>query len=188
MSIPASDSDFELPFQHEADDELCDCPSRLEEHVTGLFRQLRSPLLRYLLAFGLPEHDGEEVVQEVFLALFRHLQRGKPRHNLRGWVFRVAHNLGLKRRTALQQERHEATARQSSDPALNPEEQLASAQKQQQLRAVFNALPEPDQCCLMLRAEGLRYREIAEVLNISLGGVSISLTRSLARLERASSR
>ena len=56
------------------------------------------------------------------------------------------------------------------------------------LRAVLRALPEPDQHCLRLRAEGLRYREIAEVLGMSLGAVSISLTRSLARLERADRR
>ena len=184
MPFSASDTQFDLSFQRRAERRSLG----LEEDLTSLFRQLRNPLLRYLLAFGLPEHDGEEVIQEAFLALFQHLQRGKSRQNLRGWVFRVAHNLGLKRRTVLQQERHDANTAERLDPALNPEEQLACAQKQQQLRAVFKALPEADQCCLILRAEGLRYREIAEVLNISLGAVSISLTRSLARLERASSR
>lgn len=187
MTFRASESEFELPFQHQSEDRAFS-PSQLEADVTGLFRQLRNPLLRYLLAFGLAEHDGEEIIQEVFLALFQHLQRGKSQRNLRGWVFRVAHNLGLRRRTAVQQERHDGSELQRVDPALNPEEQLASAQNQQQLRSVFKALPEPDQCCLILRAEGLRYREIAEALNMSLGAVSISLTRSIARLERAASR
>ena len=100
----------------------------------------------------------------------------------------MAHNLGLKRRLAVQQDRHDGTDVPQADPALNPEEQLASAQNQQQLQSVFKALPEQDQCCLMLRAEGLRYREIAEVLNMSLGAVSISMTRSIGRLERATSR
>jgi RNA polymerase sigma-70 factor (ECF subfamily) len=36
-----------------------------------------------------------------------------------------------------------------------------------------------------MRAEGLRYREIATVLGISLGSVSVFLTRSLAKLIRA---
>jgi RNA polymerase sigma-70 factor (ECF subfamily) len=49
------------------------------------------------------------------------------------------------------------------------------------------SFPEIDRCCLYLRAEGLRYREIAEVLNISLGGVSLALGRSLARLREVSS-
>jgi RNA polymerase sigma-70 factor (ECF subfamily) len=62
---------------------------------------------------------------------------------------------------------------------------LAEAQRRQKLQTVLRALPQQDRYCLCLRAEGLRYREIAQVLNISLGTVSMSLARSLARLERA---
>ena len=71
----------------------------LEEEVVELFDSFREPLLRYLASFGLPLADGEEIVQEVFLSLFQHLRRGGGRTNLRGWLFRVAHNLGLKRRS-----------------------------------------------------------------------------------------
>jgi len=70
------------------------------------------------------------------------------------------------------------------DPAPNPEDQAANSETQRQLLAVVQSLPEQDRRCLVLRAEGLRYREIAEVLNMSLGGVSLSLVRSLARLAR----
>jgi RNA polymerase sigma-70 factor (ECF subfamily) len=51
--------------------------------------------------------------------------------------------------------------------------------------AVVEALPDLDRRCLVLRAEGLRYREIAGVLDISLGAVSLSLGRSMARIARA---
>jgi len=131
------------------------------------------------------------VIQEVFLALFQHLQRGRSRQNLRGWIFRVAHNLGLKRRLARSREVGSAAAERDflaaarPDPAENPEEQLASSQRLQRLQAVLRALPEQDQWCLSLRAEGLRYREIADVLGVSLGSVSASLGRSLARFSRA---
>ena len=130
-------------------------PSGDEQQVIQLFDELRGPLLRYLLGFGVPAQDAEEVVQEVFLALFRHLQHGKSRHNLRGWIFRVAHNLGLKRRLAKTREASDAADR--PDPAENPEEQLLSGQRRQRLQAVLHALPEQDRCCLSLRAEGLRY-------------------------------
>ena len=52
-------------------------PSEIEGEVVTLFDQFRIPLLRYVLSFGLAVHDGEEVIQEVFLALFRHLTLGK---------------------------------------------------------------------------------------------------------------
>ena len=68
------------------------------------------------------------------------------------------------------------------DPAANPEQQLASDQRRDRLRAVVRALPERDRQCLYLRAEGFRYREIAGVLEISLGSVAKSLARAVTRL------
>jgi RNA polymerase sigma-70 factor (ECF subfamily) len=162
----------------------------LERDVIDLFDQFRRPLLRYIFTFGLATHDAEELVQEVFLALFLHLRQGKSRANLRGWLFRVSHNLALKRwRDTRKMQFHcelddEAFAeRPNLDP--NPEELAIGRQRYDHLQAVLAALPFQDRCCLSLRAEGLRYREIGKILGMSLGAVSISLTRALARFGRA---
>jgi RNA polymerase sigma-70 factor (ECF subfamily) len=165
-------------------------PSPLEQEVVNLFDQLRGRLLRYTLNFGIPVQDAEEIIQEVFLALFQHLQQGKPRENLRGWVFRVAHNLALRRRASASLSESELTedAAGFADPSPNPEDQMANSQAQRQVLAVFRVLPEQDRRCLILRAEGLRYREISQVLGMSLGAVSLSLSRTLARLGRAAER
>jgi RNA polymerase sigma-70 factor (ECF subfamily) len=161
-----------------------------EEEVVELFRELRNPMLRYVLTFGIAAHDGEEIVQEVFLALFEHLKRGKSRANLRGWVFRVGHNLALKHVERARGKNAVVTPQFNCveshvDSSLNPEELFAEAQRRQRLQAVLEALPEQDRYCVCLRAEGMRYREIAEIVGMSLGAVSISLARSLARFERA---
>jgi RNA polymerase sigma-70 factor, ECF subfamily len=192
MPAPPQDSAIRLPLLSNTGAEDSRKPAPLEDEVIRLFDQLRSLLLRYLFTLGLAPHDGEEVVQEVFLALFQHLRQGKPRGNLRGWVFRVAHNLGLKKRYSSRERviapSDESLAERQPDPGLNPEEQMAVRQRQEDLLAVLRALPEQDRCCLHLRADGLRYREIAEVLGISLGAVAGSLERSLARLGRADKR
>jgi RNA polymerase sigma-70 factor, ECF subfamily len=190
MTVSLSNPLVRLPLATAAEPALSALPSELEAEIISLFDEFRNRLLRYALSFGLPVQDGEEVIQDVFLSLHRHLQLGRSRENLRGWLFRVAHNLSLRRRSAVHKIRETVKSDRSLmekqlDPAPNPEEQLAAVQKQDRLRAVLRALPERDQCCLHLRAEGLRYREIAEVLGMSLGAVSISLTRSLARLDRA---
>ena len=170
-----------------------DLPSDLESEVVQLFDHLRSPLLRYLLTFSLAVPDSEDIVQEAFLALFLHLKTGKSRHNLQGWLFRVAHNLALKRRQS--QRIFDGTPESVGDldkslidAAPNPEDQLAARQTQGRVMAVLRALPEQNRWCLSLRAEGLRYREIAEILNISLGSVSECLERSLAQIARAAKR
>lgn len=166
-------------------------PSRIGEEVVELFQEFRQPLLRYLMTLGLNVQDGEEVIQEVFLALFQHLKKGKRGDNLRGWIFRVAHNLALKqfRSTRSKIERAsvpiEETEVEFVSPAATPEQALQQARSQRQIRSVIQALPEQDRRCLYLRAEGLRYREIAETLGISLGSVANSLERAVGKLSRA---
>jgi RNA polymerase sigma-70 factor, ECF subfamily len=190
MMIPPQESIGELSLLGPAVTVVSEAPSEIECEVIRLFDQFRNPLLRYALSFGLSMHDGEEVIQDVFLALFRHLQMGKSRRNLRGWIFRVAHNLALKR-WADNKRLHEiidpdeTIVERQLAATPNPEEQMTSGQTLARLRATLRALPEQDRWCLSLRAEGLRYREIATVVGISLGGVSIVLTRALARLRRA---
>jgi RNA polymerase sigma-70 factor (ECF subfamily) len=169
-----------------------DTRERLEEEVVGLFERFRAPLLRYLVGCGLAFPDGEEVIQEVFLSLFQHLQAGKSRENLPGWLFRVAHNLALKRRHRIRRDSEARTEAATEatvvDQGLSPEEQVVNTQTQKRLLAVVCALPEQDHRCLSLRAEGLLYREIAEILGMSLGAVSLSLARSLARMARSAER
>jgi RNA polymerase sigma-70 factor (ECF subfamily) len=162
----------------------------LEDEVAVLFDQYRDPLLRYLWSVGLAIPDGEEVLQDVFFSLFQHLDRGKPVDNIRAWLFRVAHNLALRRRHQARRdsEAGAGTEIEAADPGPNPEDRLAHSQAQKHLLAVVGALPELDRRCLFLRAEGLRYREIGGILDMSLGAVSTSLARSLARIARSAER
>jgi RNA polymerase sigma-70 factor, ECF subfamily len=190
MNVHPSGAIAELSFPGTAASSSSSSAPDIQIEVMALFDQFRNPILRYALSFGIPAHDAEEVTQEVFLSLFQHLRLGKSRRNLRGWIFRVAHNLALKHRHANQISRDTITsdraiAEEQLDPSPDPESQLSFAQRKRRLLATVNALSEADQYCLRLRAEGLRYREIAAVLGISLGAVSISLTQSLARLTRS---
>jgi RNA polymerase sigma-70 factor (ECF subfamily) len=188
MLRPPADCAYDVPFPASSFARTVDKKSECEEEVIHLFGLFRNPLLRYVISLGLSRHDGDEIIQEVFLALFRHLQLERSRQNLRGWIFRVAHNLALKQRAANKKaqtmlDSDEAVSLRQPDTAPNPEQQAASNQRWQRMQAVLRALPDQDRSCLYLRAEGLRYREIAAALGISLGSVSIALARSLARMK-----
>ena len=164
-------------------------PADVESEVLGLFDLLRDSLLRYAMSFGISVDDGEDVLQETFLALFRHLMAGRSRGNLRSWLFSVVHNQALRRRTTNQSrdrihDADPAVCEGVEDRAPSPEAEVLFTERQARLRAVWRALGETDRWCLQLRAEGLRYREIAGVVGISLGSVSASLARSLERMER----
>lgn len=152
-----------------------------DEHASGLHRFVRS--------FGLGADGARDVVQEVFLSLFRHVCLDRPRTNITGWLFRVAHNLALKQRRASARRMESALDEEFLDqllaPDANPEERVLHDQRRQRLRSVLRALPDRERRCLYLRAEGLPYRDIAQALGISLGSVAKSLNRAMARLARA---
>ncbi len=161
-----------------------------EERMLALFDELREPLLRYLLSLRLAPERSEEILQDAFLKLFEHLKSGRPDSNLRGWLFRVAHNLALR---DLRGRQYEALAAASildlpsgppEDPSPDPEQQMILDQREARLLAALRKLPETEQRCLHLRAEGLRYREIAEVLDIGVSTVADCLRRAIDAIRK----
>ena len=165
-----------------------DASSAVEAEVLELFDECAVPLARYVRGCGLDPATAEDVVQDAFIALFRHLRLGRPRDNLRGWLFTVAHRQAQKSRLRIARQRAVECAVEPGvidrEPAGsgNPETWLAQRETDRRLRSAFRALPDRHSHCLLLRAEGLRYREIAKVLGISLGGVAKTLASAVLRL------
>ncbi|WP_321478265.1 RNA polymerase sigma factor [uncultured Paludibaculum sp.] len=155
--------------------------------ILQLYDQIRDPLHRYLLCLRLNSQEAEDVVQESFLRL--HSNKEKIRaETVRAWLFRVAHNLAvsLKRRDAevrmsAEDLRVLADARAALGP-LEVEEKMLKEESLRRVRAAVLALPEQQQRCLHLRAEGLRYREISQVLGLPISTVANQLQRATGRL------
>lgn len=152
--------------------------------VTTLYRELRKPLLRYLLCLGLSGEDAQDVIHDSFLRLQHHLTAGGAQDNIRGWLFRVAHNQARNRQTS-----YHRRFSQSLDSQLEvlaeeatPEQALLEKEKFRRLVAAIRQLTDAERECLLLRAEGLRYREIAEVLELSTSTVADTVNRAIRKL------
>ena len=74
---------------------LCGDPADPKRIAAAMFEQQRLSVCRYLLSLGLRPQVASEITQESFLRLYRHLRSNGRSENLRGWVFRVAHNLAM---------------------------------------------------------------------------------------------
>src|SRR5712692_8888087 len=68
----------------------------LQDEVAQLFLEARDDVYRYLLSLGIFPPQAQEGAQEVFLRLYATLKKGEKIQNPRAWIFRVAHNHGLK--------------------------------------------------------------------------------------------
>lgn len=165
----------------------CRSEAGLEEAIEKIFTRLRDPVYRYLLVLlGSPE-EAEDLTQEVFLRLYGDLERGRGVKRVRAWIFRVAHNAAVdhwrKKRTPEDAPPAPVESCQTlRDPSPGAEEQMLRREDRLKLQAAFGRLSRQERQCIWLRAEGLRYREIAGVLNLSISSVQTFLGRAIQKL------
>ncbi len=164
-----------LPFSRFAAD---------SSEATALYHELRKPLLRYLVCLGLSADDAQDAVQDAFLRLHKHLASGGSQENIRGWLFRVVHNDARNR-----QHSYDRRFGKSLDPDLEsvsgdatPEQAVLEKEKLRRLGKAMLSLTESERECLLLRAGGLRYREIGEVLEIPTSTVGDMVDRAIKKL------
>ena len=160
--------------------------SALQTQVTQLFEECREDVYRYLLTLGLYPSRAQEATQEVFLRLYTSLKKGENIQNPRGWIFRVAHNHGLKVRERQSNEEtfDPALETRLSSPALTPEHELIERERMLRFHHAVEGLSEQQRRCLFLRMEGMRYPEIGTALGISASAVGEFLRRAVVRLRK----
>ncbi len=152
--------------------------------ATTLYRELRKPLLRYLVCLGLSSDEAQDVVQDAFLGLHQHLSTGGSQENIRGWLFRVAHNQARNHQNS-----YGRRFREALDPEIDsrldeatPERIVLEKEKFRQIGKAMLLLTQSERECLLLRAGGLRYREIGEVLDIPTSTVGDTVDRAIKKL------
>jgi RNA polymerase sigma-70 factor, ECF subfamily len=152
--------------------------------ITKLYSEMRKPLLRYLVCLGLTSDEAQDVVQDAFLSLQRHLAAGGEQENIRGWLFRVAHNQARNRQTSYHRRFGETLDGEKDFLAeeATPEQVVLEKEKLRRFADAVQLLTESERECLLLRAGGLRYREIGEVLGIATSTAGDTVERAIRKL------
>jgi RNA polymerase sigma-70 factor (ECF subfamily) len=168
----------------------------LQDQVSRLFEEARDDVYRYLLTLGLHPPRAQEAAQEVFLRLYATLRKGEEIQNPRAWIFRVAHNLGLKIRARQNSEEPYDSeiggrfttqgfgTRRFDTQQETPESELIDRERMTRFHNAVEGLSEQQRRCLFLRLEGLRYPEIGSALGISASAVGEFLRRAMVRLKK----
>jgi RNA polymerase sigma-70 factor, ECF subfamily len=165
-------------------------PMTLGERVHALFEQLHTPVFRFLLRKTQNAEYAEDLTQETFLRLHKHLQEDRPLDNPKAWLFTVANNLAIdmNRSQSHVKDVDEIAWKQieESRPGrqADPEKVILQRERLDRLHIAVLNLTALQRQCLHLRAEGLRYREIAELLDISISTVVDAVRRAALKLAR----
>ena len=148
------------------------------EAARALFREHGAALYRFAAVMVRHHQDAEDVVQETFMKLLAHLEADGELTNARGWLFTVAaHAARDRQRGRLRW----LPWRPIHDRRVPPPQLADEDGRLTRARAALQRLPQRDRLLLLLRAQGLSYRDIAEAAGLNPASVGRLLARAVER-------
>jgi RNA polymerase sigma-70 factor (ECF subfamily) len=166
---------------------LLERAKRYDEAALGeLYDRYAPRIYAYIYRRVSDAHLAEDLTGEVFVRVIQAIRSEKFwKTSFQGWLYRIAHNLVV-----------DHYRRQPESPELMLDERLLAAEddpadavaqrlSRRQLDAAMHRLTPDQQQVVVLRfAEGLTAREVAEIMNKSVGAVEALQHRALASLRR----
>ena len=139
----------------------------------------------YRAAYALVRDGGlaEDVTQEVFLKLYQHLDTLQGEEHVRPWLLRVASNTALNtlRSRSRANTREEEFFREATGGGGTVTTGLDAGYERrtevEEARRALAQVKEPMRSCLLLKQQGLSYREIAETLSINEANIGSLIAR-----------
>ncbi|HET9527227.1 MAG TPA: sigma-70 family RNA polymerase sigma factor [Pyrinomonadaceae bacterium] len=151
-------------------------------HHRAVFRTARAVVRDSALA--------EDVTQEVFLRLYRNLNATPGEDLLRAWLLRVTLNVarntlrGQSRSMVRDNEYHKTTTENGSAAAEAPAEDYERRMAIEEARRALDKIKEPMRSCLLLKQQGLSYREIATSLSLKETNIGSLVARGRKEFAR----
>ncbi len=158
-----------------------------ERIVTELFTSSYSATVRYA-AHRCGSFDlAEDLVQEAFGALYVRLREGDRIREPLPWLMRTVHNMSCRIWRKSQQQVEQAMPRAELEALPLPADALGGHQDSSRphLEGFLSRLSPRERDVILLRAQGLRYREIASQLGISSNSVGTLLLRAMRKMRAA---
>ncbi len=172
--------------------------AKRQEDFERLFGRYYRPVHYYFAKRGCSTEECQDLTQETFLSVYKGMQGYRKEANVETWMFTIAANIwrnwlrsrSTKKRNApvvpLEQtleERTEPAGTTTKEP--DPLDHLLASEQWKLLRTELDDLPPRMQDCLLLRLDqGLKYREIATIMNISVDTVKSQLYQARERLKK----
>lgn len=154
-----------------------------EAAFAALVHRHQNSLLNFFARMG-ASSDGEDLVQETFVRLFRYRQRYKPAARFTTFLYHLARRVWTDRgRKIIRLDRLASEFQKAADIASqSAPERLAESVD---IEAALNRLsPKLREVIVLNIYQGLRYQEVADVLEIPLGTVKSRINLALSALKK----
>lgn len=135
-------------------------------------------LRRYARALLRDRNDADDLVQESLARALSRADRFKPGTNLRAWLFTIMHNVHVNQVRQKISRPDEVPVEDYEMRLVTPARQETSIELRDMSRALADLPEEQRQVLLLVALEGLKYDEVAAVLQIPIGTVMSRLSRA----------
>jgi len=161
-----------------------------------LVRRYEKKIYNYGLRLTGNTTDAMDLMQEVFLGVYRNLHRFRGDAKFSSWLFRIAHNkaVDLNRKRNLIQGKSISLSNielgelqfSSISPELEPDTQVARGQLNQEIQVLLQTLPLEQRLVVELKTyQSLTFEEIAEIQEISENTAKTRFYSALKKLKAA---
>ena len=167
-----------------------------EEAYEILIQRYQQPVYNLVCRLLNDPTDAADIVQEVFLKIFRNIGSFRGNSSLKTWIYRIAVNEAYNHRRWFSRHQRQEVAfdRETGaasyadsvmDPARTPFDQAADHETRALVEQALEKLNPKFRAAVVLRdIEDLSYEEIAAVLEISLGTVKSRILRGREALRK----
>jgi RNA polymerase sigma-70 factor (ECF subfamily) len=166
------------------------------EAFRRLFEQYKQPVFNFIVRMTGHRQDAEDILQEVFVKVYRNLSALRDAQAFKGWLFSTAKNESINHLRKHRQRQldslekwHEGKMEPmtwNDDPHhANPEHKTADAEMQEVVQRVLNEVPEIYRVAFILGVlEGYSYKEVAKILGCSVNNVKSRVFRARAMMSQ----
>jgi len=177
-------------------------PTDSHDEFRRRFQRWFGPVYYFFLNRGIPCEEARDLTQETFLRVYQSMSGFRGEASFETWMFQIATNLWRNHvrgkhaeKRAAQEVSLEAAAEEGHQlpldrplpgrtPQAGPLDGVLAGEQRDVLRKALADLPPKMRRCLLLRIDqDLKYREIAELLRVSIETVKSQLSQARDRLE-----
>ncbi len=174
---------------------------KLKEGSEKAFKDLVSTYQKMVvnICYGIVHNieDAEDVAQDVFIEVFRSVSGFRGDSKLSTWIYRIAVNRSInylrdhKRRSNLKSLDETVDSSKSAiselfyESASDPQKEMENIQRSKILYAAIGTLSKNQRIAFTLnKYEGLSYKEISEIMELSISSVESLMHRAKKNLQK----
>jgi RNA polymerase sigma-70 factor (ECF subfamily) len=160
-----------------------------EQAYKALFRMFYKPLSQFAYSIIKSWESAEEIASDVFLNIWKNRERLLQVDNLKVYLYVSTKNIALNYLNKEARTHHFSLDELAVDIGTShatPEQIYISGEMVKKIEAAINDLPPKRKMIFkLIREDGLKYKEVAQILDISVNTIDVHMAHALKKISEA---